>query len=418
MGEWRTLRKAAVENRMERIKTQERATSKSQETGVVSSNPSVSPAPSPFSTVELSGDSYAISTDASVSYPEPPPAFTNPVTHTTLSVSSALQAVSYSNPISTSVPQYSILTPVPITLSSVDTCTSKASDNFNISDFEADTSSPFDNMELKTINEMEELAHVLQPLSNSSTQFKQKPPDVEVALGNCYASSVAVCNVDQATLCNNFDSKLKKGPVAHTHINGLTGYGLFGTSPRLKGQDIRNDSYVTMVSYPYDYSIAEMPLKSESSYCYYPGRTWTASMNTGHARASYSLDTSKQTDHTATSENSTVVPQPSVTCSGTVQEAIMIERSVSSTFTSSVHHPPLTYGASFPSTCNSNQVLHSPGRSLSKSVPDIVQELEKELKNKHAEESISSVGRSSHTPPPRPSSFGSTGLEVSVWKEM
>jgi hypothetical protein len=34
---------------------------------------------------------------------------------------------------------------------------------FNISDFEADTSSPFDNMELKTINEMEELAHVLQP---------------------------------------------------------------------------------------------------------------------------------------------------------------------------------------------------------------------------------------------------------------
>lgn len=33
---------------------------------------------------------------------------------------------------------------------------------FNISDFEADTSSPFDNMELKTINDMEELAHVLK----------------------------------------------------------------------------------------------------------------------------------------------------------------------------------------------------------------------------------------------------------------
>lgn len=33
---------------------------------------------------------------------------------------------------------------------------------FNISDFEADTSSPFDNMELKTINDMEELAQVLK----------------------------------------------------------------------------------------------------------------------------------------------------------------------------------------------------------------------------------------------------------------
>lgn len=32
---------------------------------------------------------------------------------------------------------------------------------FNISDFENDTSSPFDNMELKSINDMEELAHVL-----------------------------------------------------------------------------------------------------------------------------------------------------------------------------------------------------------------------------------------------------------------
>lgn len=397
---------------MERIKTQERATSKPQETGVVSSNPSMSPAPSSF-TVELSGDSYAISTDGNVSYAEPPPSFANPVSHTTLSVSPAIQAVSYSNPISTSVPQYSILTPVPITVSSVDTCSSKVSDNFNFSDFEADTSSPFDNMELKTINEMEELAHVLQPLSNSSSQLKQKPPDLEVALGNCYASSVAVYNVDQVALCNTFDSKLKKGPAAaHTHINGVTGYGLCGTGPRLKGQGIRNDSYITVVSHPYDYSIAGMPLKSESSYCYYPGRTWAASTNTGRAGLSYSLDPSKQTDCIVTSENSAVVPRPSVTCSAAVQEAIMAERSVSSTFTSSVHHPPLTYGASFPSTYNSNQDLHSPGRSLSKSVPDIVQELEKELKNKHAKESNSCVGRSSHTPPPRPSSFGSTGLEV------
>lgn len=37
--------------------------------------------------------------------------------------------------------------------------------NINISDFESDTSSPFDNMELKTINDLEELASVLKPTS-------------------------------------------------------------------------------------------------------------------------------------------------------------------------------------------------------------------------------------------------------------
>lgn len=41
---------------------------------------------------------------------------------------------------------------------------------FNISEFEADTSSPFDNMELKTINDMEELALVLKGEGKSHSQ--------------------------------------------------------------------------------------------------------------------------------------------------------------------------------------------------------------------------------------------------------
>lgn len=396
--------------------TQKRATSKSQERRAVTTDSSVSPASSSFSTVELSDGSHANSTASSGSYPEPQPSFTHPISCTTLAP--VLQSISYSSLSSTSTPQYSMLTPVPITLASIGTCTSKASDSFNISDFEADTSSPFDNMELKTINEMEELAHVLQPLSNSSCQIKQKPPDLEAALSTSYSSPESVYSVDQLALCNAFDSNLKKGPTMHTHINGLTGYGLYGTTPRLKQQGTRNDGYATLVSHPYDYSIAEMPLKSESSYCRYPGRAWAADMNTGRADVSYSLDPAKQTDHTVTSKNSAVVLQPFVACSGAVENSDMVERRGYSTLTSTVHHPPLTYGASFPSTSNSNQDQHSPGRSLSKSVPDIVQELEKELKNKHVEESISSVGRSSHTPPPRPNSFGSTGLEVSILKEM
>jgi len=402
MGEWRKLRKAAVENRKKRINTQEGDTCEPQDTGVITSNP---------------GTSYASSIVASVSCPEPPSALTVPVFSTTLAVTPILHSVLYSNPGSISAPQYPILTPVPITQSSTDMRSSKTSNTFNISDFEADTSSPFDNMELKTINEMEELAHVLQPLSDSSSQIREKPCDLDVTLTNSYVSPVSVYNVDQVALCSTFDSNLKKRPAAHTHINGLTGYSVYSTSPRLKQQGVRNDNYITMMSHPYDYSVAGMPLKSECTYCYCPGQTWSPNTSTGHVGNTYTLAPVKQINHIVTSENSTVVPQSSVASSRVVHEAITVARSGYSTLTSE-YHPSLTSCASFPSTRNSIQDQHSPGRTLSKSVPDIVQELEKELKNKRGEDSLSYVGRSSHTPPPRPNSFGSTGLEVSSLEEL
>lgn len=68
-------------------------------------------------------------------------------------------------------PQYSaILTPLPASAKNSSSNANPKS-TFNFSDFENDTSSPFDNVELKTINDLEELAHVLQPeaKSNSST---------------------------------------------------------------------------------------------------------------------------------------------------------------------------------------------------------------------------------------------------------
>ncbi|CAH1118856.1 unnamed protein product [Phaedon cochleariae] len=56
-----------------------------------------------------------------------------------------------------------ILTPIPLQTLGNQPYTCKQNDKspFNISDFENDTSSPFDNMELKSINDMEELAQVL-----------------------------------------------------------------------------------------------------------------------------------------------------------------------------------------------------------------------------------------------------------------
>lgn len=58
-----------------------------------------------------------------------------------------------------------VLQPVPAqqTNLKMSSCDSLLTKNINISDFESDTSSPFDNMELKTINDLEELASVLKP---------------------------------------------------------------------------------------------------------------------------------------------------------------------------------------------------------------------------------------------------------------
>lgn len=58
-----------------------------------------------------------------------------------------------------------ILTPTLLTNTNISqalNCNPNDKSPFNISDFEADTSSPFDNMELKTINDIEELAQVLK----------------------------------------------------------------------------------------------------------------------------------------------------------------------------------------------------------------------------------------------------------------
>ncbi|XP_057665174.1 ubiquitin-associated protein 1 [Diorhabda carinulata] len=70
-------------------------------------------------------------------------------------------------------PYSNILTPIPLQNYSNQQYPHKTDKSpFNISDFENDTSSPFDNMELKSINDMEELAQVL---NRDKTNYKPSP---------------------------------------------------------------------------------------------------------------------------------------------------------------------------------------------------------------------------------------------------
>ncbi|XP_012285075.1 uncharacterized protein LOC105702243 [Orussus abietinus] len=65
----------------------------------------------------------------------------------------------------TPVPETTVLTPQPLSPPANDLQNCIKSNGLNLADFDNDTSSPFDNMELKSINDMEELAQVLQPNS-------------------------------------------------------------------------------------------------------------------------------------------------------------------------------------------------------------------------------------------------------------
>jgi hypothetical protein len=79
-----------------------------------------------------------------------------------------------------------ILTPIPLkeqSLSQHSGFKSPEKSPFNISDFDPDTSSPFDNMELKSINDLEELAQVLKGEHEPKTPLRYSTAQSSTSLG-------------------------------------------------------------------------------------------------------------------------------------------------------------------------------------------------------------------------------------------
>lgn len=73
-------------------------------------------------------------------------------------------------------PETTILTPQPLSppandLQDLQDLYAKTNGGLDFADFDNDTSSPFDNMELKTINDMEELAQVSEKLNSHSAKL-------------------------------------------------------------------------------------------------------------------------------------------------------------------------------------------------------------------------------------------------------
>lgn len=123
-----------------------------------------------------------------------------------------------------------VLQPIPaqqtsLKMSSFDNMLTK---NINLSDFESDTSSPFDNMELKTINDLEELASVLKPtsvLNNTSVK-------------NCQSSNLFVTQNYTTPVYNNYTENYKSNEFIHNASTQCNQPVI--TTPTLKSNVIEN----------------------------------------------------------------------------------------------------------------------------------------------------------------------------------
>lgn len=102
--------------------------------------------------------------------------------------------------------------------------------SFNLSDFESDTSSPFDNMELKSINDLEELAQVLK--SNQSN-FASSTTNYQSSLqfNNTHASASQLPqNMSYNKIANSYD--LTQFNQSHyPYMPTLNNYPSYTTNP-------------------------------------------------------------------------------------------------------------------------------------------------------------------------------------------
>ncbi|CAB3363442.1 Hypothetical predicted protein [Cloeon dipterum] len=93
-----------------------------------------------------------------------------------------------------------ILTPMLLAAPKSNSENKTMSNSFNFKDFENDTSSPFDNVELKTINDLEELAHVLHSEAKTAPAPEARPTyNYDSRNNNSYAESQQYYYPNQAT---------------------------------------------------------------------------------------------------------------------------------------------------------------------------------------------------------------------------
>ncbi|KAG8225416.1 hypothetical protein J437_LFUL004616 [Ladona fulva] len=276
---------------------------------------------------------------------------------------------------------------------------------FNLSDFEADTSSPFDNMELKTINDMEELAHVLQPMSNSH-KTKVMPSSSNLPPLSYYPSNPAANAGNQprnAQVPNPFTTVPVVGGEllgkSLPQMNGVSSYSLYGTVPRNQIQPVNHVKNTDMHSSPFS---------AYEDMGYYPMNSMNSGMVLrGGPQGYYSENPWDYKKSVDSMTSKTRVNPEFVANKGNVSQhgmttASSVERPIKNMDNNNSYAFPVSHYFSPPMHSDIEKVVgmtNSDTKNLrgSKSVPDIMKELETELRKQPVNQV--SLRHNCNTPP-------------------
>ncbi|XP_055637780.1 uncharacterized protein LOC129776261 [Toxorhynchites rutilus septentrionalis] len=245
----------------------------------------------------------------------------------------------------------------------------------NYSDFENDTSSPFDNMELKTINDLDILAQVL----NLNVSDPERSHEKSIAVKSSHA--VVRNRVDPPAM---EQSAVVEQQVNSTHPQyQQTSYQIQQVAPST------NDYYKSFDGYQYSYGqYAPTSTTLTASYTPTDGRRLDQ-YNLG-ANTAFQPGTQFQPYHQGVGVSSyNFYPYANSTGSATNQSTYANTYHYSSGFGSQLHSTVSSasynnYSSQYP-TATVDVLSHSEEpstmRSKSKSVPDIVRQLDEEVQN-------------------------------------
>lgn len=105
--------------------------------------------------------------------------------------------------------------------------------SFNLSDFESDTSSPFDNMELKSINDLEELAQVLKSNQSSFPSSTSNNYQPSLQFNNAHVSvSQLPQNISYNKMANSYDTANSQFNQSHyPYMPSVNNYPSYTANP-------------------------------------------------------------------------------------------------------------------------------------------------------------------------------------------
>ena len=289
--------------------------------------------------------------------------------------------------------------------------------DINFADFEGDANDPFNNAALKSINDMEELALVLQPSTVERNQTNVTNKDQKMNINgqiqfngmNQYAYYQQVRNNVPQNYNNHYSHQIKNSVPSSAS----------STVPSC------NSNYNVNMSNSFNPTYSYQPQQQSWNNTYMPSRS---EERTPNPFDSYSYNINSSTNpstlpptttaapranilHNSVSPNSTL---PQVTSSHNAMTHQLNQRPDLEDFYSKYY-----MNKKYNNSTNQSEPKQGENGSSStlrscRSVPDLTQEDDAEVSqlNQQVYDNNSSYRGYSHTPPPRPSSTGLTGLEV------